>query len=238
MPPDASPPRRDQRRPGPPASSGRPTPGARRRRVASSSSSALPCSAPATTRHAFAGQGSGDGEADALAGTGDDGGPARQVRGPSLRGPALSSQVRHGVGDLAPAVVDGQRVGAVGELEDVGDRLAVPVLLERRLGDRLRDGVVLAAHDQQQRSAARLSVATLAGECGLKLAAAASKSGLPGAGIAHCSKSASDSSRDRVAEGEPELLGGQRHRAVLVGRVLEHRQRRLQRRQRQRAARP
>ena len=34
---------------------------------------------------------------------------------------------------------------------------------------------------------AALSVSTLAGECGLKLAAAASNSGLPGAGIVHCS---------------------------------------------------
>ena len=45
---------------------------------------------------------------------------------------------------------------AVGELEDVGDGLGVPVLLERRLGDGLGDGVVLAAHDQQQRAAARV----------------------------------------------------------------------------------
>ena len=37
-------------------------------------------------------------------------------------------------------------------------------------------------------------MATLAGECGLKLAAAASNNGLPGAGIAHRSKSSSDSS--------------------------------------------
>ena len=37
-------------------------------------------------------------------------------------------------------------------------------------------------------------MSTLAGECGLKFAAAASNSGLPGAGIAHRSKSASDSS--------------------------------------------
>ena len=70
-----------------------------------------------------------------------------------------------------------------------------------------------------------LPVSTLAGECGLKLAAAASNSGLPGAGIVQRSYSASDSSLgDGVAEGEPELLGGQGDRPVLVRRVLEHRQ--------------
>src|SRR3954452_12751547 len=41
-----------------------------------------------------------------------------------------------------------------------------------------------------------LAVSTVAGECGLKLAAAASHSGLPGDGIAHRSWSSSDSSRD------------------------------------------
>ena len=39
-----------------------------------------------------------------------------------------------------------------------------------------------------------LSVSTLAGECSEKFAAAASNSGLPGAGMAHRSNSASDSS--------------------------------------------
>jgi hypothetical protein len=38
-----------------------------------------------------------------------------------------------------------------------------------------------------------LAVSTLAGECGLKLAAAASNNGLPGAGIAQRSNSAADS---------------------------------------------
>src|SRR6478609_3075116 len=60
------------------------------------------------------------------------------------------------VGDVAPAVVDREGVGAVLELEDLGDCVAVAVLLERRLGDRLRHRVVLAAHDQQQRAAARV----------------------------------------------------------------------------------
>ena len=39
-----------------------------------------------------------------------------------------------------------------------------------------------------------LPVSTFAGECREKLALAASKSGLPGAGMAHCSYSASDPS--------------------------------------------
>ena len=109
---------------------------------------------PGDDRDAFVGQRSGDGQADALAGAGDDRGPAPPGGGPSRHSPWSVEPGQARVGDLAPAVVDGQRVGAVGELEDVGGGLAVAVLLERRLGDRLGDGVVLAAHDQQQRPAA------------------------------------------------------------------------------------
>jgi len=55
-------------------------------------------------------------------------------------------------GDVAPAVVDGRRVPAVGELDQVVDRVRVAVLLERGFGDGFRDGMVLAAHDEQQRA--------------------------------------------------------------------------------------
>ena len=95
--------------------------------------------------------------------------------------------------------------------------------------------VVLAAHDQQQRPRSSFSVATLAGEWREKLATAASNSGLPGAGLSTASyRGVRLLLRERVAEAVPELLGGQRHGPVLVGRVLEDRQRRVQRRQRQR----
>src|SRR6478736_4292131 len=55
-----------------------------------------------------------------------------------------------GVRDLGPAVVDGQGVAAVLELEQLGHRAGVAVLLEGRRGDRLGHGAVLAPHDQQQ----------------------------------------------------------------------------------------
>src|ERR1700733_2267641 len=56
-------------------------------------------------------------------------------------------------GDVPTAVVDGQRVPAVGELDQVVDCVRVAVLLERGFGDGFRDGMVLAAHDEQQRAA-------------------------------------------------------------------------------------
>src|SRR5580693_2903686 len=63
------------------------------------------------------------------------------------RSQALLAQPGHaGVGDLAPAVVDGQGVTTVAELLQVGDGGGVPVLLHRGLGDGLGHGVVLAAH--------------------------------------------------------------------------------------------
>src|SRR5580700_11491705 len=57
------------------------------------------------------------------------------------------------VGYPAPAVVDGQGVAAVGELGELGDGRGVTVLLQGGLGDRPGNRVILAARDQQQRSA-------------------------------------------------------------------------------------
>src|SRR6266498_4546225 len=47
-----------------------------------------------------------------------------------------------GVGDLAPAAVDGEGVPAVLDLDDLGHALVVLLLLVGRVGDRPRDGVV------------------------------------------------------------------------------------------------
>ena len=55
------------------------------------------------------------------------------------------------VSDLAPAVVDRQRVAAAFELLEFGDRRRIAVLLQRRACRHVRDGVVLLAGDQQQR---------------------------------------------------------------------------------------
>jgi len=57
------------------------------------------------------------------------------------------------VGDLAPAAVDGEGVAAVGNLSDLGDALVARLLLVRGVRDRPRDGVVLLAGDDQERSA-------------------------------------------------------------------------------------
>ena len=57
-----------------------------------------------------------------------------------------------GLGHFGPSAVDGQRVATILELDQVGLRRGVPVLLERRLGDRLGDGVVLATHGEQERT--------------------------------------------------------------------------------------
>src|SRR6478609_4938753 len=55
-----------------------------------------------------------------------------------------------GVGDIGPAVVDDERMAAVGEVEEFGGGVGVLVLLQGGLGDRLGDGVVLTAGDEQQ----------------------------------------------------------------------------------------
>ncbi|CAG6397802.1 hypothetical protein SCOCK_60135 [Actinacidiphila cocklensis] len=124
---------------------------------------------------------------------------------------------------------------AVGEGHELGDRLGMPVLLERGEGDGLGDGVVLAAGHQQHRAAPgvrgvdlRRRVRVEVRRGGLEQRLARRRDGPPreqrvGLLLGH-----------GVAEREAELLGGQGHRAVLVRRVPEHRQRRSQRGQRQR----
>src|SRR5262245_44105228 len=62
-------------------------------------------------------------------------------------------ELERGVGDLAPAAVDRQRVSAVRDLLDLGHALVALLPLERRVGDRPGDGVVLLAVDDQQRPA-------------------------------------------------------------------------------------
>src|SRR2546425_10668206 len=58
------------------------------------------------------------------------------------------------VGDLAPAVVDHQRVSAARNLGDLRDVLVVLLLVGGRVLDRGRYWVVLLARDNQQRPAA------------------------------------------------------------------------------------
>src|SRR5262245_28374571 len=139
------------------------------------------------------------------------------------------------VGNLAPTVVDGQRVRPVGELHDVGDGLRVPVLLESGPGDRLRYGVVPAAHDQQQWPTQLVGGVDLGRRLWVEVGGGSFEEGLAGrwdgpsfvqlVGLLL---------GDRVAEPVPELHGGQRDGPVPVGRVLEDRKGDPQRGQRQR----
>src|SRR4051794_32279497 len=74
----------------------------------------------------------------------------------SLAGDEPLEEVQRRLRDLLPAVIDRQRVTAVGHLLDLGDA-RVPLLpLVGGLGDRPRDGVVLLALDDQQRATVRI----------------------------------------------------------------------------------
>src|ERR1700733_8626326 len=65
---------------------------------------------------------------------------------------ALPEPVEGRLGDLTPAVINRERVGAVRELPQVRDGRGLVVELPGRRGDRRRDRVVAAPGDQQQRA--------------------------------------------------------------------------------------
>src|SRR6266511_3994305 len=69
----------------------------------------------------------------------------------ALLGEAPDERQRR-VGDLTPAAVDGERVAALLDLDDLGHALVVLLLLVGRVRDRPWDGVVLLAGDHQQRA--------------------------------------------------------------------------------------
>src|SRR5581483_10539334 len=71
-----------------------------------------------------------------------------------------------GVGDLAPATVDRQRVAAVGKLAVVGDGRRVPVEAKRLPADGAGDGAVPAAGRDQQRPPDAVSGVDLRGRAG------------------------------------------------------------------------
>src|SRR6266576_3371820 len=92
-----------------------------------------------------------------------------------------------GVGDRAPAVVDGQGVSAVGDLDELGDTVVALLPLVGGLEDGPRDGVVLLPGDDQHRSPVGFSLSTFASVHGFRFAAAAWKIGAPDAGTANLS---------------------------------------------------
>src|SRR3954466_11480564 len=65
----------------------------------------------------------------------------RPVSPRSISQPVRVQPLQYGVRDFLPAVVDGQGVPATFELLELGDSSGVSVLLERRPGDDVRDGV-------------------------------------------------------------------------------------------------
>src|SRR5664279_316986 len=125
-----------------------------------------------------------------------------------------------GVGDLAPAAVDGQCVSAAGDFLDLGDSLVALLLLERSVGDGPRHRVVVLAGDDQQRPALGVLAVDLrfgpwVEVGGRRLEQRSTRSRhrvlvveLLGLVLA-----------DRVGERVTELLVRQRYRAVVVGRI-------------------
>ena len=61
-------------------------------------------------------------------------------------------EAERGLGNLVPAAVDGERMAAVRDLDDLGHALVPLLLLVRRVRDRPRHDVVLLAVDDQQRA--------------------------------------------------------------------------------------
>src|SRR5438270_3988856 len=74
---------------------------------------------------------------------------------PDFLDEALDERER-GVRDLAPAIVDDQRVPAVGHLNNLGHAVISLLLLVRGVGDGPRNGVVFLAGNDQQRSSFRV----------------------------------------------------------------------------------
>jgi len=98
--------------------------------------------------HTLRGNGLSDREADTLAGA-----VTTAILPPSSRSTPLETvggqPGEDRVGDVLPAVVDGQRMAPSLELLQLGDRRGIPVLLQRRSGHHVGYRVVRRAGDQQ-----------------------------------------------------------------------------------------
>src|SRR5258708_7688134 len=92
-------------------------------------------------------------------------GDGPEVRRPSVRShwlnPDISreaaNEIQRFLRDVAPALVDGQRMPAVWDLRKLGDPPVVLLALERRMRDGAGNRIVLSARDDQQRPAVRIA---------------------------------------------------------------------------------
>src|SRR5215217_7922283 len=138
-------------------------------------------------------------------------------------GEALDERERL-VGDLTPAAVDGQRVSPAGDLLDLGHAGVVLLLLVGGVDDRRRDGVIQLAGEEQQRPPVGVLGVDLVLGPGIQVG----RRGLPQrlAGGRHRElliQLLGLLLADGVGEAVAELLEGERHRPVTVGRVAQHR---------------
>src|SRR6478735_10384803 len=138
------------------------------------------------------------------------------------------------VGDVAPAVVDRQRVTAARDLRDLGDALVALLLLVRRVRDGPRDGVVLLAGDDQQGAPVGVLAVHLHLGPRVEVRAGGLEDGRPGCrhgiGLVQLLRLVL---ADGVGEGVAELFVGQGDRPVAVRRVGQDRGGGLQRRHRE-----
>ena len=150
-------------------------------------------------------------------------------RGDRLGGDEALHEGQRGLGDLAPAAVDGRASGRGPAISTIS---VTPSLRFCFLYEALAmaHGTVWSFSPEMISSGPRSGflVLTLTSVHGLRLAVAAWNSGTPGAGHGvGVVELLGLVLADRVGEGVAELLVGQRHGPAAVGRVAEHRRRRL-----------
>ena len=105
---------------------------------------------------------------------------------------ALPQPVEGGLGDVAPAIVDSERVPPVGELAEISD--SGRLVVELPVAVVIATGTVWSWPPAISSSGPRslLRVSTAAGELRVKLARASSNKGLPGEGMVQWSNSSAE----------------------------------------------
>src|SRR5712664_1807435 len=135
----------------------------------------------------------------------------------------LLDEGQGGVGNFAPAVVDGQGVPAAGDLDDLGDAGVALLAIVGGVGDGPRDGVVHLAVGDEQRPAVgvfgvdfRLGPRVEVG--GGRLEQRDTRARYREGGVQFVCLCIGDG----VGEGESELVVSERDGAAAVGWVADH----------------